>query len=177
MPGLHLSECTQLTLTMMGGCRGAGPPPAMHPVMPSPMGVTGFHQGKGPGEMGKLSQTPQWGFSLTSLLQTIAYFAPLFLGCWWQAGGQHHLVLPAAGNHPAGKAGAGNPSRFPASWALLYIPEKGGQSLSLFILGAVRLWLLTRRLWPRGGRAWGGHGWRRDGDVAEPKRGQWLRSW
>lgn len=25
-------------------------------------------------------------------------------GSWWRAGAQHHLVLPAVGNHPAGKS-------------------------------------------------------------------------
>lgn len=87
--------------------------------------------------------------------------AHLFLGwrgrvCGRWAGAQHHLALPAAGDLPAGEAGGGNPSRFPASRALLHISEKPGQSLRGFISGAVSLRSRTRRwLRPCPGRAVG----------------------
>lgn len=79
------------------------------------------------------------GSPLVSPSQTIPNFIRPLLGRAG-AGAQLHPVLPAPGNHPAGKPGAGNPSSFPA---LLYIPGKGGQALSSFILGAAGLRLGT----------------------------------
>lgn len=106
-------------------------------VVPTPVVFTSGHREGRERERRENSQIPQWGSPLMCVSQTIPYFTRLFLGC---AGAQHHLVLPAPGNHPAGKAGAGNPSSSPA---LLYIPGKGGQALNSFILGAAGLLLGT----------------------------------
>lgn len=110
------------------------------------------------------SQMPQWG---SPLPQTIPYFARLFLG-GAGAEAQHHLVLPAPGNHPAGRAGAGNPSSSPA---LLYIPGKRGQALSKFILGAAGLRLGTALA--SGWEDWGDWGDDPSSDgAAEEQRGR-----
>lgn len=78
---------------------------------------------------------------------------------------------PAAdrGTAPSSAAGSGEspswkkqeqeiPAGFQRAGLCSIFLKKGGQSLSVFILGAVRLRLLTRRLWPRGGRFFFGGG-------------------
>lgn len=110
------------------------------------------------------SRIPQRG---SPLPQTIPYFSRLFLG-GAGAEAQHHLVLPAPGNHPAGRAGAGNPSSSPA---LLYIPGKRGQALSKFILGAAGLRLGTALA--SGWEDWGDLGDDPSSDgAAEEQRGR-----
>lgn len=71
------------------------------------------------------------------------------------------------GESPSWRAGGGNPSRFPASRALLHISEKPGQPLRGFISGAVSLRSHTRRwLRPCPGRA--------VGMLGRAKGSQWL---
>lgn len=123
MPGgTTLSPAPGRAITQLGGDFGGDADPC------------GSREGSG--RDGKTPKSHS-GVLPSCVSQTIPYFTRLFLGC---AGAQHHLVLPVPGNHPAGKAGAGNPSSSPA---LLYIPGKGGQALSSFILGAAGLRLGT----------------------------------